>query len=465
MRTTKRCFLQFDFYDRTGIQKYLEKQAEKGWMLEKISAFGWRFRRAEPRKRHFSVNYFPKASVFDPEPSEKQQQFQEFCAHTGWQIAATNAQMQIFFNEKEEPIPIETDAEMEIENIHNAMKKGMMPSWFLLLFCALLQMGLFIGRLSSDPIGVLASNINLFTGFCWLLILFMIVGEAGSYFLWRKKAKRAAELDGSFVTTKGRNGIRIAVLCLMFAALGLMLVSFGSAAMVWIYMATVVVILGVTALVLGFSALMKRLKAPAATNRVATIAVTLLLSFGITGILLVVIINGIMQIFPEKIPSETYEYKGHSFRVYDDELPVTVEDLTDVNYDEYSRAWTVEESILLAQFHAYQRPRMDALEIPDLKYTITMVKLPILYDWCLQEMLNSKDNWYSIDIDGNRSYDVFKVSAAESWGANAAYQLFHGEETREIYLICFEKCIVRFEPDWKLTEEQMRIIGEKLNIK
>ena len=103
MKNTKRCFVLFSFYDRTGIEAYLEKQAENGWMLDKTSAFGWHFHRIEPRKIHFSVVYFAKASAFDPEPSEAQLAFHDFCEHTGWKLAASNAQMQIFYNEAPNP--------------------------------------------------------------------------------------------------------------------------------------------------------------------------------------------------------------------------------------------------------------------------------------------------------------------------------------------------------------------------
>ena len=34
MKNTKRCFVLFSFYDRTGIEAFLEKQAESGWMLD-----------------------------------------------------------------------------------------------------------------------------------------------------------------------------------------------------------------------------------------------------------------------------------------------------------------------------------------------------------------------------------------------------------------------------------------------
>ena len=49
MKNTKRCFVLFSFYDRTGIENYLEKQAENGWMLDRITALGWQFKRIEKK--------------------------------------------------------------------------------------------------------------------------------------------------------------------------------------------------------------------------------------------------------------------------------------------------------------------------------------------------------------------------------------------------------------------------------
>lgn len=146
MRAKKRRLEAYSFYDHTGIVRHLEKMAEKGWLIEKITNMGWVYRRIEPKLLHFAVSYYPKASEFDPEPSEEQKDFQDFCAHTGWMLATTSAQMQIFYNERENPTPIETDPEMEIETIHCAAKKGFLPTQILLLVIGILQAGIFISR-------------------------------------------------------------------------------------------------------------------------------------------------------------------------------------------------------------------------------------------------------------------------------------------------------------------------------
>ena len=122
MRKKKYCIAQFTFYDRTGIQVYLEKMAAKGWMLEKVTNFYWQFSRIEPKAIHFAVTYFPKASEFDPEPGEEQKELYAFCEAAGWKFIAQTAQLQIFYSEADNPVPVETDAGVELKNIHKSAK-------------------------------------------------------------------------------------------------------------------------------------------------------------------------------------------------------------------------------------------------------------------------------------------------------------------------------------------------------
>ena len=98
MRNRKRRMEFFSFYNHTSITAHLEKMARKGWLLEEIRRNTWIYRRIEPKKLRFAVSYYPKASEFDPEPSEEQKTFLEFCAHTGWKLVCTSAQMQVFCN-------------------------------------------------------------------------------------------------------------------------------------------------------------------------------------------------------------------------------------------------------------------------------------------------------------------------------------------------------------------------------
>ncbi len=82
MKRTRSNWIPFSFYDHTGMEKHLEKMAQKGWMLEELTSLGWKYRAMEPKKLHFTVSFDTRASEFEPEPTEEQVTFQEFCAGT-----------------------------------------------------------------------------------------------------------------------------------------------------------------------------------------------------------------------------------------------------------------------------------------------------------------------------------------------------------------------------------------------
>lgn len=201
MKARKRRYEIYTFYDHTGIALHLEKMAEKGWLLEKITNYIWTYRRIEPKKLHFSVFYDPKASEFDPEPSEDQKVFFDFCEHTGWIYATSSSQMQIFYNEQENPTPIETDPVLEIDTLHRAMKKTYLPTYLILAPIGVLQLAMLISQLISDPIRLLASVSLLFGGLAWALLLLLCITELSGYYLWRSRAKKPRSME-SFLKPK-----------------------------------------------------------------------------------------------------------------------------------------------------------------------------------------------------------------------------------------------------------------------
>lgn len=198
MKKKKRRMELFSFCDRSGIKNHLEKMAEKGWLLEKISTFLWTYRRIEPQKIHFCVTFYPDASEFAPGSSEEQQEFQDFCAHTGWNLAVSRGQMLIFCNERDNPVPIETEPEVEIEAIHEGMVKMTLIPYGILMALSLL-LGVFILLLPlSNPTAALADPSILFLIFDDMLLSLLCMIEISGYLLWRYRAQKAAE-HGEFL--------------------------------------------------------------------------------------------------------------------------------------------------------------------------------------------------------------------------------------------------------------------------
>ncbi len=466
MKNTKRRMELFFSYDRTGIQTHLQKMAAKGWMLEKMSNFSWHYRRIEPKALTFAVTYFPKASEFDPELTEGQRVYQDFTAHSGWQFVCRSAQMQVFCTEQENPVPIETDPMVEIEMIHGAAKKSHLLSHWLLLGVGLLNALLFLSRLLGDPIGVLASPANLFTGFAWsVMLLLCIVGLAG-YYRWRRRALKAAT-HGEFTDTPNYAGFQKLMLCIVLVGFVwwiLNLFAAGDRLLQTVALLMLLYMFGLFAIVNAVKQFLKKRKASRGTNLAITLTVDVVLAFG----MMAAIVFGTLRAVQSGIfapEAETYEHRGSTFVLYQDEIPLRVEDMLDVTYSGYICRKHSDESIFLGRYDMSQFPRFDdeaAHDVPGLDYTLTLVKAPFFYDLCRTRLIRERDETHDPDVpEGFKR--VYLQEDPAPWGAEEAYRLaWQDTGPSNTYLLCYADRFVEISFDWEPTLEHMATVGEKL---
>ena len=453
------------FYDHTQIAAHLEKMAAKGWMIERIANFGWIYRRIEPAQLRFAVSYYPKASEFDPEPSEAQKTFLDFCAHSGWTLACTSAQMQIFYNDREDPVPIETDPVLELETIHKACKRTFFPAQALLLALGLLMGVFFVMNVIADPIDILASYNQLVTGVCWLLVIVLSTSEFITYFRWRKRALAEAE-QGIFLDTFGTSKLQKASLVILAVLLGYYVINilFSTDSM----MKFIALCMGVYIILLymgvdGAKQLMKRLKVATGVNRILTFVVSFVLAFamvgGITAVTLKLSDVGIFD------NGEEIRRSGLTFSAETDEIPLRVEDLLEVSYDEYINRLSIDESVFLARYVMNQMPHFDSKPSavpPTMEYTIAEVKIPWLYKICKNTLFAKLDDSEETSTpDDFRK--VLRQENASLWGAKEAYRQYYNDGTaRNQYLLCYENRLITITFSWEVTDNQKMIVGEKL---
>ena len=464
MKNTKRALEAFSFFDHTGIALHLTAMAEKGWLIEKMSNYGWVYRRIEPKKLTFSVCYYPKASQFDPEPTPEQKEFHDFCEYAGWILDATSAQMQVFYSEREDPIPIETDPVLEVRTIHTAAKRSYLPAWFVLLLISLLGGALFVSTLLGDFIGLLASAFRLFEGVAWFLLCILCVMEVCGYFIWHKKAVKAAE-RGEFLETHSHSRLQKAIFAVVAGVFVYYLVTtilLSSPQMRIIALVMLAYPFVLIVLVNGTKELLKRWKAPRGVNLTVTLLVDFVLAFAMMGAITYGVLRA-ARIGSFDRDRETYEYNATTFTVYHDELPLTVEDLLDVHYDGYIKERRSEESLLLGRFVMRQHPRFDAehyREMPNLEYTITEVRLPFLYGFCKNSLLNGrKDEVENGEVVFAEHYEPVDPAP---WQANEAYRLYWSSGYLDKYLLCYESRIIEIGFFWEPTPEQMATVADKL---
>lgn len=460
MRQYKYMFAQFTFYDRTGIQKLLEAQAEKGWMLDKISNFGWKFRRIQPRKLHYAVTYFPKASAYDPHPTWQQQDLIDFCAHSGWILADTGAQMQIFYNEAENPVPIETDPALELENIHKSAKKNYLPAYFVIGAMAIVQIALQLGQLFSFPLDYLSQNTTAFNWLSQIVLLIMASQEIGGYFLWYRRARIAAA-EGAFLETKGHRGVQLALLWVLLIAFAFLIVSLEPkiAFVMAVSLAAMSLMIGGIFAVHGW---LKHRGASAAANRTITILSTVILTMLVISVVVFGTIGVMSSDFWEKDRIVgTYEWNGWTFDIYHDPIPLKVEDLTEVSSADYSYEAREQASFLL-QKGTYSQRIWGISDLPELRYTIYETRFDWILSLCEREVLAPSDYVTEIDEAGNEIYDIYVRIDDPAWGAEEVWQRVAGDYAYRDFVLVFGDRIVCVQPSWDLTQEQKSIAGRTL---
>lgn len=455
MKIRKRRMEYLSFYDHTGIEKHLRKMAQNGWLIESISNFCWTYRKIESRDIHFSVTYYPKGSDFDPQPSEEQQTFHTFCAYTGWQLACTWFQMQVFYNEQEDPIPLETDPVMEVDTLHRACRKNFLPSYFLMMIAGLALSGYFVARIFFDPIGLLSDSTHLTTGFACLCMFVLSAGELLTYYCWRGKAQKAA-LEGAFVDTPSIVTFQMTILVLLVGSWALWMVNLFSGddpLRGWIGVVMCIYVFGLMFLVNGIKQALKRARASRGVNKALTLAACILIPVIVTSAVTYIALSGGLNGVIGGKASE------------DRSIPLSLEDFTQIDKTAYIGRDSFKHTVFLGQRSVNQYPHWEvegAYEMPNLQYTVTTVKVPFLYNWCRDQIYRQLDESDGADIpEGHRI--ILREQDAAPWGAETAFRAYHEEGWwLNWYLLCYEDKIVEIRFDWEPTAEQAALVGRRM---
>lgn len=460
MLNTKHRLLFHSFYDHVGIAAYLEKMAAKGWMLEKVGML-LKFRRCAPKDVHFAVTYFPGASQYDPRPSEKQLELEEFCAMAGWQKVASSAQMQIFCNEAADPVPLETDPMAQIENIHTAMKKDFLKGQLIFIALAVWNLFLRFDQISRFPTVYLADNGTLFNCVTWLLVILICLSDIISYYHWRKKALILAEEQNQLLPTHSRVWLQRIIVFMAVSIVAVRLIGVDRTTRL-VTIIFVIYMLLVMAAVKGLQSLLKKWNFSAKANKWTTLIVTFIVAFaGIMALAFGVVAN---LDFPEEVSENTttIQVDGQEYTLYHDELPLTLHDLMDLEDDIYlSSQLYVSQSVLLKITDGQHREVPRDRDTPCIDYRIIETPGGLLYGYMED---------YLIDYWTSEGYATMEEIDPTPWGANAAYRRYTNGSRSNIYIVCWNHCILEFAPFFgddtlpqDLTDEQMAIITEKLS--
>lgn len=442
MRQYKRKLERFSFYDRTGMQRHLEEMAAKGWVLERMGNLWWVYRRQEPEKVHVTVSYHSKGSRYDPEMGQEQEEKVELCQHSGWKLVAANAQIQVFYNWEEDPIPMETDPETEVAAMHRVAKRTYLPLWGTWLAIALLYLGIFTTQWLRNPVKTLADTSILLRGILGVLILLWACVEVVGYLRWYGKAKKLAR-QGRFLDTSGAGVVGKAVLGTALAAL----------ALYWLEMlmqnnpvmqaeaaAYAIILLALCGFIPQITRILRQHRVPKQTNAMVSAGLTLLVS--------TLVLVGMAAL----VAGQRWDISdtGSGMEEYVHQPPLTIDQLEPVDAQRYTTMVWREESALVGRYERMELEEWELMEnqagAPEMTYTLVQIHVPALYNLCRDSYLNRE----------------YRMTQSEPWLAQEAYQYTSENRTRPQYLLCYPGRLVLISLSWEPTQEQMAVVGEKL---
>ncbi len=122
MRVSKNKLIKIiDFHtsDYHGLELYLEEMASKGWMLEEIYPCDiFKFKKCEPKNLKFTLDtppiYSDNIDIYLEKYNKTMQEYIDMCKSSGWEHLINNSKYQIFYTDKLDAIPIQTDDSLKL---------------------------------------------------------------------------------------------------------------------------------------------------------------------------------------------------------------------------------------------------------------------------------------------------------------------------------------------------------------
>lgn len=464
MKDIKRCVCLFSYYDQQAIGETLERMAQNGWMLQRPGSFLWTYKRCTPQKLRFCVTYFPEASDFDPGPTDSELTKIDYCREDGWELIARWGVMQIFCSGDPDAVPIETEPVTQVENIRRSMKKSVFFPQAVM--CVILLWNLFLrfSQYKRDPAGEFSSPYALYSALMFVLLLLACLYEISFYFFWSRKARAAAQNSGVFLPIRSKPvaslGLAAVSVLLLLLACRALENTLGSA-MLWLCAVPLIIAAGNL-----LKSLLKKWGVPRNTNRVLCVCFVVLLQSLLLGSMTAAILRGDLHSGSGKTAVGTYELYGRTREIYNDPLPLEIEELTDpdtLGSTRWSKEADHQETFLLArsEYCQYAVPtgENDRVTEYELAYTIIEVKPDFLYSFVKNAVLNARQDEVNY---GDVFTDHYEPVDAAVWNADEAYQLHWSESVLDTYLVCRQNRIVEVKFFWEPAPEQIALAAERL---
>ena len=463
MKTTKRLItLQYNYYNE--IEEKLDKYASEGLVLKKCNGMFWTFEKTEPKNLKYTVTYFKEGSIFNPEYTDNQLTYFDYAKEGGWEFVCEHGQMQIFKSSLENPIPFDTDDNEKLKNIHACMKKSFIPTQVILFFLWFLNSAIRIPSIFNRATDFLASKVELLSLVLFIMSAIFSAYSLMNYYNWYNDSKKSIEIGGeikSFRSNIKKIYERVHVILLFILLIYMFANLFKETNFGIIVMAIMQVPIFI-AVFFGAISIQKRFKISAKINKIVTFIVYILTVLLYCGFVFSMLSNFNFNKQTEKeyrvvkwsfLDGETYDY-----RLYNDKLPLTCQDLYgDIDFEDYSYENNIESTFLLTKNEYSQSAPPTNGKPPEISYTIYSSKFNFVDNMINKELLAS-----------NEKFDLYlEPIENESFNTKEAYTFYYLENDKKSYhgeyLLIYDDKIIHLNLHEQLNENQKNIVNEKLS--
>lgn len=200
---TKWVYLNFKPYEFRAIEEYLDKEALRGWKLEKIKGEFFKFKKIEPKSFKYTVDVLDEIAFIDGKNTEKSMEYREFCNMAGWEFICEKNKFQIYCSEYlTENILIHTDEAERFEIVKKATMKYEFSIFMLILLF------IYFAYISISNGSFLADNLVLLYVACiGIRVIFEVICFI-DFMRWKIKSEKSLE-KGEKISYNGRKNVAI----------------------------------------------------------------------------------------------------------------------------------------------------------------------------------------------------------------------------------------------------------------
>lgn len=446
----------FDPYECGGAEIFLEDMAKKGWKLVDVVNNSFYFEPMEPQELRYAVKVFNGASEFDLSPGRETGNYVEYCEAAGWQFVTSMGKIHYFYEREPGARPIETDSRLERKAV---VKATWSRNWYIwLLLPVLIGMNLY-NFLRMGISNAVTSYLGLVTILLFILV-FLFSGLKFILFhiwliqmLWRERV-------GKDFSYRGLGSIRLErwVMLTVFGLCGVAVLAVGIAAGDWMCIGIVVFTAALIVFCYLLNRILRRAGMGAGTNLVISISAGLVL-----GLLMLIAVVAFVLIFSRNqsegrgITLTGEDGDTYLYTVYEDELPVTLEDVGISGSGIRSSERNVRRTALAGDYSYYDEFLTEEAaggeECTGLYYQVFASD----FDWIMKAYEREREKYR-----GGIRYEADAPEHAEAWGAKEILCKKYGDGS-ETWIIIYENAVLEWDADVELTEEQIKRIRNRLH--